>query len=220
MSDPPSSSLFLPILGRWVESRNRFLLLVAGCLLLGSPTKVSADEQFFREALAELPPRFLADIPLAKRKRLLELAEKSSSRLDTAEGWLHWYSDGARIGATSMIWAKVLPRPDRTPLLFVHLPKPFADGKKPRLGQTFVLEKRKGGWVEVTEEIMPDGLDLTLHFRTRREDTVVEVANWKEIERADGRGTAWVFGDRVKDLHWSGERFLVEPAASPNLTRN
>ena len=179
-----------------------------------------ADEESFRAALMELPPKYLADVPLADRQKLIATAGKNADRLNAATGWLHWYSDGSSVRASSMIWAKELPRPDKTPLILVHMAKPFADGRKPEEDHTVVLERGENGWKDVTKEVMPADVDMKMHFRTREDDTVVEVAPWKEIDRRDGRGKALVYGSRVMDLHWSGERFIAKEPESKVLTKN
>jgi hypothetical protein len=98
--------------------------------------------------------------------------------------------------------------------------KPFAAGTKPETNQTFVLEPTDKGWIDVTGQVIPSTIDMTMHFRTRRNDTVIEAAPWKEFERRDGRGKAYTYGERTVDLHWNGEKFTVKDAASESLTKN
>lgn len=197
----------------------KILLFSVALLLAGSGFALS-DEDSFRSALIELPPKYLGDIPLANRKTFIAEAGQGNARLDAASGWLHWSSDGGDVGGTSMIWAKELPRPDKLSLIFVHMAKPFADGRKPGKDQTFVLERVGKSWTDVTKTVMPTEVDLTHHFRTRKKDTVVEVATWTEFDRQDGRGKARGFGSRVLDLHWSGERFVAKKPGSEVLTNN
>jgi hypothetical protein len=194
-------------------------LLLAIVFLAGSGNAWSGEPSF-RTALETIPPKYLGDIPLAHRERFLKTVEKGDERFDAKSGWLHWYSDGRDVRCTSMVWAKELPRPDKSPLVFVHMAKPFADGSKPAANQTFVMERTKDGWVDVTKKVMPAEVDLTMHFRTRRKDSVIEVAPWKQFERRDGRGKAWTFGSRVSDLEWKDGKFKVVKPASKTLTKN
>lgn len=195
-------------------------LLISAALLLAGSGFAPGDENSFRSALIELPPKYLGDIPLANRKSFITEAAWRNVSLDVASGWLHWFTDGGDVGATSMVWAKELPRPDKSPLILVHMAKPFADGRKPGKDQTFVLERDGKGWSNVTSTVMPAEVDLTNHFRTRKKDTVIEVAPWKEFERRDGRGRAYTYGDRVMDLRWTGNEFVIEKAPSRELTKN
>lgn len=195
-------------------------LLFSATLLLAGSGFAFSDEDSFRSALIDLPPKYLGDIPLETRKMLIAQVGRDPRRLDAASGWLHWFSDGGDVGATSMVWAKELPRQDKTPLIFVHMAKPFADGRKPGKDQTFVLERVGKDWTDVTERIFPSNVDMTMHFRTRKQGTVIEVAPWKEFERGDGRGKAWTYGERVMNLRWTGMEFVVEKASSKELTKN
>jgi hypothetical protein len=182
-----------------------------------------ADEASFRAALTTLPAKYLGDIPLAKRPTFFrELAtDTTTDRLDAKKGWLHWCSDGGDTGGTSMIWAKELPRTGKAPLIFVHMAKPFSGRvAKPAADQTFVLEPVGDEWVDITKTVIPSTVDLTLHFRTRKEDTTIEVAPWKEFARQDGRGNAYDFGERTQDLRWIGNGFVVEKPAAKKLTNN
>ena len=183
-----------------------------------------ADEASFRAALKTLPPKYLADIPLANRAILLaELAtDKGTQRLDAKKGWLHWFSDGGNTHATSMFWAKELPRTGKEPLILVHMAKPFSgtgDGK-PQANQTYVLEPVGGEWIDVTKTVIPATVDITMHFRTRREDTIIELAPWEAFNRPDGLGTAYTYGKRTHDLRWTGNGFIVEKPAAAKLTDN
>lgn len=198
------------------------LLCMAIALIAVSGTAFS-DEHSFRSALKSLPPKYFGDIPLANREKFLKTAGSTDEILDAANGWLHWHADGGDVHASSMVWAKELPRPGKQALVFVHMAKPFAGGaahSKPAANQTFVLERVGKDWVDVTKKVIPSTVDMTMHFRTRKDDTVIEVAPWKEFDRRDGRGKAWTYGDRVLDLKWTGKDFVPGKAASKELTKN
>ncbi|MEK7951618.1 hypothetical protein [Luteolibacter soli] len=195
------------------------LLLTIAALTTTAP----ADEASFRAALTTLPPKYLADIPLTNRATLFkELAtDTTPQRLDAPHGWLNFYSDGGDVKATSIIWAKELPRPSgQPPLIFIHMEKPFSGLLKgaPKADQTFVLEPVGKDWIDVTWTVIPDTVDMTMHFRTHRNDTTIEAAPWKEIDRADGRGKTWTYGQRTLDLHWTGKKFAIEKPAGKKLS--
>ena len=192
---------------------------IAAALIAGSSFAFAAEDSF-RSALMTIPPKYLGDIPLADRNTFIRLIGEDSRGIDTKEGWVHWFSDGRDVRATSMVWLKELPRADKSPLIFVHIAKPFSDGSKPEANQTFVLELTDEGWADVSKTVIPANVDMTLHFRPRKNGAVIEAAPWKEFERRDGRGKAWTYGERVMDLQWRGEKFIVQKPASKKFTKN
>ncbi|MDB6072211.1 MAG: hypothetical protein JWL81_3382, partial [Verrucomicrobiales bacterium] len=190
-----------------------------------APGTALADEHTFQHALLTIPPKYLADIPRNQRNLLLEMLSTDRNRLDLKHEWLHWYSDGGDVRGTSMAWAKELPRPNKSPLIFVHMPKPFAKPViPPGAEQTIILERQATilgmKWRDVTQQVMPEGVDRNLHFRSRREDTTIEAGEWNHVPSRDGAGKIWTFGTRVADLHWNGERFEVRKPASKKLTES
>ncbi|WP_193210933.1 hypothetical protein [Luteolibacter marinus] len=205
--------------------RTLLLLFALFMSVLPSP---AADGKFINVALLTLPPKYLADIPLENRtKLLLQLSSSPGEdrRLDYAGGWLHYYSDGPPAdspGATSMFWIKLLSRGEsRTPLVFVHMAKPFAAGGEPAVDQTFVLAPAgRGEWEDVTASVMPAGIDLTMHFRPHASDEVIEAAAYERFERRDGRGFAYRFGKRELDLVWENGGFRAGAPLGKELSRD
>lgn len=186
---------------------------------LKESTSVPTD--FLRSALMTIPPIYLGDIPLARRESWIKSLERDPERMDAAKGWMHQFGDGPDSPGSSMIWLKILPRTNKSPVVLVHMAKPFAAGGGGRLfaNQTFVLERDGEQWKDVTQTTIPATIDLTTHhFRTRKEDTVIEVAPWK-AELAKDR-YIWIFGERLMDLWWDGEKFTIKEAASKVLTNN
>ena len=118
-----------------------------------------------------------------------------------------------------MLYVKVLSRDGKTPLVLVHMPKPFAGRGKPAKDQTYVLERDGDAWRDVTEATIPKEAGLDLHFRPRRGEEIVEVAEYVRFERQDGLGAAYKFSTRMMDLVWDGTAFQVRSPASPELTR-
>lgn len=195
-------------------------LLVLAATLIGGVASARSTDSSFESTLKTIPAKYLADIALADREKLLSQIKDDPNRMDAAKGWVHWFSDGHEVHGSSMFWLKELPREGKTPLVFVHMAKPFADGSKPRANQTFVLERTGDGWSDVTKEVMPAEVDLTMHFRTRKKDAVIEAAAWTEFERRDGGGKAWTYGERSMDLWWVGGKLVVREPASKELTSN
>jgi hypothetical protein len=186
----------------------KLLLFLTGffqCSALAAP-----EGNFLNIAVLELPDHYLADVPMADRSLLLRRLSESGGQLDYARGWLHFSSDEGPggPGGTSMFYLKILPRKHGgNPLVFVHMAKPFADGSAPRANQTFVLAWDHGKWTDATAEVMPAGIDLTMHFRPCRKTGVIEAAHWVKVPRHDGRGGTYIFGPRTLDLVWNGQKF-------------
>lgn len=198
------------------------IVIITALLLANAGTATAAEGKYLNVAILSLPDRYLADIPAANRGRLLEQLSSGpfpDNRLDYGNGWLHWYSDGPGPGSTSMFWLKILPVPEgNVPFVFVHMAKPFASGAKPERNQTFVLQRDRDDWKDVTRRVIPEEVDLTLHFRPRRSANVIEAAPFEKFERRDGGGSAWRFGKRQLDLIWKNGEFQVRPAAKPKLS--
>lgn len=198
------------------------ITLITALLLANAGVTPASDGKYLNVAILSLPDRYLADIPAANRGRLLEQLSSGpfpDNRLDYGNGWLHWYSDGPGPGSTSMFWLKILPVPEgNVPFVFVHMAKPFASGAKPERNQTFVLQRDRDDWKDVTRRVIPQEVDLTMHFRPRRSANIVEAAAYERIDRQDGRGSAYRFGKRKFDLVWDDGKFQVRKAAKPELS--
>jgi hypothetical protein len=190
----------------------RLVGLLSG-LTLGASVCGAAEVSDFERAFLELPPQFVADIPLAQRPLV-------RGRLDLEHSYLHWYSDGRDIDATSMLYLRQFRRADGGFVVLTHMPKPYADGSNPEANQTFVFERRKDQWEDITAEVMPKGIDLTAHFRPRKASDVVEVAPYVRIKRQDGRGDAYQFGAPAAELHWDGRTFLKREATKKTLSND
>jgi hypothetical protein len=200
--------------------------VVIAALFLGFAGVAPAREgHFLNTALLRVPAVFLADIPAENRVRLLEVLSQvpgSDEHLDYEHGWVHSFYDGPAEdspGGTSQFWMKVLPRKGQSPLVLIHMAKPFATGAAPVANQTFVLELGSlGRWNDVTKDVMPVDVDLTMHFRPRRMENRIEVARYEKVERKDGRGQAYKFGKREVDLIWEDGRFRVVEADGQKLS--
>lgn len=201
--------------------RTLLLTLMAAVLCLG--TAAGAEHHFLNVAITQLPPKWFGDVPLKQRNLFLRIVSERDNemRLDYEHGWLHWSSDGEEQPSTCTFFVKLLPRNNYTPpLVFIHMAKAFAEGRTPVRDQTFVLEwKGDNRWQDVTANVIPKSIDLTMHFRPRRKENLVEVAYYKRVPREDGsRKTVVDYGDRTVDLVWDGEKFHTRPADSLKLS--
>ncbi len=197
----------------------RLILIILASLLVASAS--ATEGNFLNVALLELPARYLADLPEDQRALfLVRLSEDpNEKRLDYQHGWVHWFTDSGELPhLTSMLYLKLLPRGNNTPLVFVHMPKPYADGSTPRKNQTFVLERVGREWRDVTSRVIPKEVDLTLHFQPHRSKQIVEVAAYERFERQDGRGHAYRFGERRLDLIWNGASFEARKPSALKLS--
>ena len=203
---------------------NRILLLILALAMLAAGVSHAEEITELERAIRELPPRFVADIPIANRDAFIKSLQRNSSdrRLDLKNGYLHHYSDNSAegFGATSMLYMRQYRRADGGFVVLTHMPKPFANGSAPREDQTFVFERRGGRWKDVTSEVFPKAIDWTAHFRPLRASKVVEVAPYVRIQRADGRGEAWNFGECVADLIWDGHEFQKHDPNNRSLTKD
>lgn len=184
----------------------------------------AAEPEFLKQALVTLSPRWLADIPLAKRELLLRemRGEGTRDRVDYKHDWAHWYSDGSEVGGTSQFRLKLLPREGDTPLVFVHMGKPFATGAAPAKEHTVILKLNGKDWEDVTESLWPKEVDRTMHFAPQRETNVIEVKAWKAYKTQGGQvapegDPAYSYGETKWEMVWGGRGgFQVrEPAKKP-----
>ncbi|MGI9244382.1 MAG: hypothetical protein ACR2RV_26520 [Verrucomicrobiales bacterium] len=197
-----------PIIALCVSVAIQFALPVSGLR--------ADDSKFLNFAIFDLPPEYFADIPLAQRGKMLKLLSKmpGGRRLDYENSYLHWYSDGGSISASSQLRLKLFPRDSgrakspQPPYVFVHMPKPFADGSAPAADQSFVLLWGKGGWENVTDQVLPKEIDRTLHLRPERNFFGIRVYGYEEFARRDGRGQSYTFADEASALYvWKNNRF-------------
>lgn len=201
------------------------IIITLATVLLSMPGARADVADDLKKAVLTLPPRYLADVPLEGRKALLDKisADPKDPRLDNGHGWIHYSSDGGdhedpKERVTSMFWVKLLPRDDQSPLVFVHMSKPFADASAPSDKQTFVLEKDGGEWKDVTMKVIPKNVDITAHFRPRRKINEIEVAPFKQFPRQDNGRAAYEFGDHTIDLVWNGSTFTIRKARTTKLS--
>ena len=191
-------------------SANTHIMKIAIALLALAATASAAPENLLNIAILQLPEHFMAGIPMGRRAELLSNLSMNAAdtRLDYANGWLHYSSDNPyrSVGANSVFWIKLLPRKDREPLVFIHIPHRSENSAPPK-SVTAILERKGDKWEDVTESLLPSGVNATDCFVPRRNSTVIQIATFVQAERNDGRGKYWADGQRKAELRWDGRRF-------------
>ncbi|HEY5893674.1 MAG TPA: hypothetical protein VIT91_10625 [Chthoniobacterales bacterium] len=197
----------------------RFILSILLAYLF-SAHLFAYEGNFLNVAILTLPDRYMADIPLKDRDAFLIALSRDNStdRLDYEHGWVHFFSDGHEVPATSMLFIKLLPRKDNHPLVFVHMPKPFADGSKPRKDQTFVLSWTGDSWEDVTSKYIPKRLNLTWTFQPRRAVNQIEVAPYNRFRPKDTKRDSYTFAKPKFDLIWTGSQFDIRITKKSDLS--
>ena len=103
-----------------------------------------------------------------------------------------------------MFYLKGLPTdsPFSVPV-FVHMQKPY-NGHKPSKDDTFVLERgyEPDTWVDITNKVIPKGIDRRSYFHPLRKSLDIEVAPW--VRRAGG---GYEYGKCTAILRWNGKTF-------------
>ncbi|MEK0451532.1 MAG: hypothetical protein RL088_3800 [Verrucomicrobiota bacterium] len=190
-------------------------------LTLSATTIMAAPENLLNIAILQLPEQYLAGIPMARRAELISNLSRNAAdtRLDYANGWLGYANDNPyrSVGANSLFWIKLLPRKDREPLVFIHIPNRSENSAPPK-SVTAILERRGDKWENVTESLLPDGVNATDCFVPRRNAAVIQIAPFVQAERSDGRGKYWADGQRTGELRWDGRKFEFSKTRPAKLT--
>ncbi len=187
-------------------------------ILLAATLGCSAREygNFLNIAILTIPPKYVANMPIGDRPKLLVLTSEDSDdwRLDYEHGWLTWCSDGGCHvppekfpRADCMFWLKLLHRADGSPLVFIHVPKASHGGGEPVAGQTHILERRQGAWHDITDVILPGKVDRSGFFLPQRSQEVIQCGRYEKVERRDGKGFTYKPGQRLPDLVWHDGEF-------------
>jgi len=196
-----------------------FLLLLA----ISCPFRVFSETlTVIEQALHQLPSAALADLPGEERQIFIDEMLKDgprNMRLDIENQFLEYYSDGETpFHMSSMLFMKVFTDANGD-IVLCHMPKPHADSKAPRLGQTFFFRSTDGHFVDVTKSILPKGVDTKWMFQPRRAKPEIELGPYKKKKRNDGRGYTYIAKSPTALLVWTGHKFeltkLTEPPPSP-----
>lgn len=183
-----------------------------------------ANISTLEQAVLELPTNALADIPFSERQIFLDHLREDkdadgapgSQRLDIKHRYLEFYTDGeVPFHATSMLYVKVFTKSDGGVIVFCHMPKPQADGLPARANQTFFFERRKDQWIDVTDKVLPKGIDRMRCFRPQRTTNVIEAGDYAKAIVRPGGGHDY---KREFDLFWDGRKFTTRKAPSHEFT--
>lgn len=195
---------------------------IATCLFVGCASRAPiAKTDSLENVVRTLPPKYMADCSYADRERLIADLETDGdiSRWDPASKWMNFFSDSGYISVTSMIYLRMFVLDDGGYVVFVHMPKPFADGSRPMANQTFILKSgAKGEWIDVTRDLLPTAADLTAHYSPSKTEPLIKVAPYELYKRADGRGEAYHFGPCTQELWWNGHDFELKEVTPRKLS--
>jgi len=172
------------------------------------------------QAIVQLPPKAVADMPLKDRKIFLDDLKKDTppnKRLDIANDYLEFSSDGETpYYASSMLYVKIFWIKGGGYIVFCHMPKPKADRKPPRPGQTFIFIRKDGEWVDVTKNYIPASIDIESCFVPRRTKSIMQAGTYKNtivIKPNGGHDYTKQF-----DLIWNGKSFVVVKSPTERFT--
>jgi len=193
-------------------------------LVISSPLVVlSQTLTVIERALHQLPSECLADLSFQERQIFIDEMLKSvptNKCLDIENQFLEYYSDGETpFEMSSMLYMKVFSD-ENGDIVLCHMPKPHADSKPARLGQTFFFRLTEGGSVDVTEKIIPKGVNLKWRFQPRRTERTIEIGPYERTKRNDGRGFAIIARHPRSLLTWTGNKFEVSKLKSERYSND
>ncbi len=135
-------------------------------------------------------------------------SESINHRFDPINKYIHYYSDGEDgTGATSMLYLKVFPSTEYDSVVLIHAPKPLADNSRPSEQYTYILGSSDGLWTDITDQILPDGIERNWYFRPSREGSAVETAPYAKIQRRDGLGFYLGPSEEKRELLFNNDTF-------------
>ena len=167
-------------------------------------------ETILERALLELPPQFVADMPLDERRIMVEAytSKPADDRLDLKNGFFAGFSDcpfEQLRSASSWFYVKVFHHRDGKAVVFTYRGH-FDDKSKSARERAHAFECRNGLWTDVTEQVFPPGTDFTLEMTPRHKLPIIQVSS------AEGKSA------RVRyDLVWNGNSFEKQTATSRNV---
>ena len=159
-------------------------------------------------ALLELPPQFVANMPLDERRVMVEHFAVADSRLDRENGFFAGFSDCPfedLRSASTAFYVKVFHRRNGGAVVFTYMRLCDEKSKSAR-ERVHAFECRNGLWTDVTEQVFPPGTDFALEMTPRRKLPVIQVSS--------------VLGEpaRVRyDLVWNGSAFEKQTAKNRNV---
>jgi hypothetical protein len=130
---------------------------------------------------------------------------------------LYYVDHPLKTGAVSSFHLKIFRDQAGRPVVFSHIPRRTVNERKREKFDTFILRRDDGKWVDVTEEILPNGVDRDWYFLPSRRDQKVEAGPvvWKKREK--GSEAVWE-PVRTADLYWNGSVFELRESPSRKFT--
>jgi hypothetical protein len=194
------------------------LFIVTLLLALNLPA-LANEGNFLNVFVLTAPPKYLADVPAAQRASLMLYVSQVDGLLDYPNKWLWFATDSTDVPmGSSMFWIKLLPRGGGwDPFVLVYMSKPFNRGGLPSNNQTYILENKGiNGWRDVTTQLIPKNVDITMAFIPLRSGEDIQVAGYRQIPGLKNRKgePGYDFGTCRLILHWNGTSFVertIEP---------
>jgi hypothetical protein len=177
------------------------LLVFASCASvpkIDSPVSLSA-------AITTLPSQAVADMSPKGRQQYLEVKPGDYDELNRR---IHLFSDSPEGGdAEAMFFLRLFEDADGKTIAASHSARPFADGRAPSKTDTYVFRLESGGWLDITESVMPAGVPRSSWFHFNLPGEAVPCGTYMRFSRRDGRGEAYEFGEATGTIFWRDGRF-------------
>jgi len=88
-----------------------------------------------------------------------------------------------------------------------HSARPFSVGTEPAIRNTTIYRVESGGWVDVTADLLPSGIDRTGYFRFDEAGDAVTTGPYTKEPLSDGGGFCFIFGSPKSQIVWAGTGF-------------
>ncbi len=162
--------------------------LALGYLVLGTPVFLLSDDEcdFLNFAIFNLPPESFAGIPLEERPELFQRisSQPEAKEIDYDKGFFFHRKETEPGEKATSLWLKLLPRASDppvqnpySPLVYLHIATPHREVDFTYTTRVLMWRQRNRdtGWVDVTDEILPDFVDLSMHLPPKRNFVGVDI---------------------------------------------
>jgi hypothetical protein len=177
------------------------LLLFASCASfpkIESPVSLST-------AITTLPSQAVASMSPKGRQQYLEV---KPGDYDESNRRIHLFSDSPEGGdAESMLFLRLFEDANGKTIAVSHSARPFADGRTPSKTDTYVFRLESGGWVDITDSVLPSEVPRSSWFHFNSPGEAIPFGPYKRFSRRDGRGEAYEFGEATGAIFWRDGRF-------------
>ena len=183
------------------------LLVFASCASvpkIESPVSLST-------AITTLPSQAVASMSPKGRQQYLEVKPCDCDELNRK---IHLFSDSPEGGdAESMLFLRLFEDSNGKTIAASHSARPFADGRAPCKTDTYVFRLESGGWVDITDSVLPSRVLRSSWFQFNSPGDAIPFGTYKRFSRRDGRGEAYEFGEATGAIFWQGCRFHYKSEA-------